>query len=275
VTGHAACRIRVAIVGRDSGMRDKLAARFSAVRDQVVAVEADDLDEAAGHDVDVVLVALSDGSGIAVIAPGRLASWLAAVPEPLPSVLVDWDVDDDVLATVTRLVASRLLPTPSDAAPVTSAIDTLTPREMQVLGLLAGGWSPDEIATDLGISLHTVRTHLARVGTKLGIRSRVEAITRARRDGLLSLREPTPCAGDGPKLLVVSPSLTAREREVLSLLALGLTDPEVAERCYLSRHTVRTHVRNVMRKLDVHSRVDAVLLALDQRLVEAPVRPPS
>lgn len=49
-------------------------------------------------------------------------------------------------------------------------------------------------------------------------------------------------------------ALTRREREVVALVAVGYTNPEVAEQMYLSRHTVKRHLSNAMTKLDVHSR---------------------
>ncbi|HEX9123134.1 MAG TPA: response regulator transcription factor [Actinomycetota bacterium] len=51
--------------------------------------------------------------------------------------------------------------------------------------------------------------------------------------------------------------LSAREREVLELLAQGLDNEAIGRRLYLSAHTVRTHVRNLRRKLNVHSRAEA------------------
>ena len=60
------------------------------------------------------------------------------------------------------------------------------------------------------------------------------------------------------------PSLSAREREILQLLADGLTGEEVAERLVLSSETVKTHVRNAMSKLEARNRVHAILIALRQ-----------
>jgi DNA-binding NarL/FixJ family response regulator len=56
--------------------------------------------------------------------------------------------------------------------------------------------------------------------------------------------------------------LTGREREVLALLASGLDNDEIAGRLYLSPTTVRTHIGNILRKLEVHSRADAVRIAV-------------
>jgi DNA-binding NarL/FixJ family response regulator len=63
--------------------------------------------------------------------------------------------------------------------------------------------------------------------------------------------------------------LTAREREILQLLATGMTGEQVAEALFLSPETVRTHIRNAMRKLDAKTRVHAVALALHQREIVA------
>jgi LuxR family maltose regulon positive regulatory protein len=53
-------------------------------------------------------------------------------------------------------------------------------------------------------------------------------------------------------------SLSERELEVLQLMAHGLTNPEIAERLYLSPNTLKAHAQNIYQKLDVHSRVQAV-----------------
>ena len=58
--------------------------------------------------------------------------------------------------------------------------------------------------------------------------------------------------------------LSPREREVLDLLAKGLTGEEAATQLSLSPETIRTHVRNAMDKLEAHTRVHAVAIALRQ-----------
>jgi DNA-binding NarL/FixJ family response regulator len=64
--------------------------------------------------------------------------------------------------------------------------------------------------------------------------------------------------------------LTNREREILALLATGATGPEIAATLYLSPNTVRTHVQNILAKLGVHSRLEAVAVATRLGLARRP-----
>ncbi len=61
--------------------------------------------------------------------------------------------------------------------------------------------------------------------------------------------------------------LTNREVEVLRLVAMGLSDREVGDRLFISHGTARTHVRNILGKLGVHSRTAATSIALRERLI--------
>jgi DNA-binding NarL/FixJ family response regulator len=66
------------------------------------------------------------------------------------------------------------------------------------------------------------------------------------------------------------PSLSKREREIMDLLAQGLTGEDVAERLVLSSETVKTHIRNAMSKLEAHTRVHAVAIALREGFISGP-----
>jgi NarL family two-component system response regulator LiaR len=60
--------------------------------------------------------------------------------------------------------------------------------------------------------------------------------------------------------------LTPREREVLALMVEGLNNPEIAERLVVSRSTAKAHVSNILSKLGVSNRAEAIALALQQNL---------
>jgi DNA-binding NarL/FixJ family response regulator len=65
----------------------------------------------------------------------------------------------------------------------------LGPREIEVLQAFAGGMSTEEVATSLGISINTVRTHLKNILARLGARSKLEAVIMALRSGLIELHK--------------------------------------------------------------------------------------
>ena len=92
----------------------------------------------------------------------------------------------------------------------------------------------------------------------------VEALERIHRGEPAGL---DPAAGETPKTV-----LTEREREVLALIARGAPNREIARELYLSVDTVKTHVRNVFRKLDVPNRTLAALAA-DRFGLAAPAPP--
>ena len=64
---------------------------------------------------------------------------------------------------------------------------TLTPREHQILVLVSDGLTMQQVASRLGISPRTVETHVAKLYRKLGVRTRVQAVSRAAQLGLIDL----------------------------------------------------------------------------------------
>jgi DNA-binding NarL/FixJ family response regulator len=84
--------------------------------------------------------------------------------------------------SVTRRLIERFA---GGEAPAPPSLDELTPRELEVLRMLARGLSNPEIAAELVVSEHTVKTHVARVLSKLDLRDRVQAVVLAYECGLV------------------------------------------------------------------------------------------
>ncbi len=74
----------------------------------------------------------------------------------------------------------------------------------------------------------------------------------------------------GSKPDVIMPKLTDRELEVLNLVARGLNNREIARDLYISENTVKNHVRNILEKLQLHSRMEAVMYAVREKLLDIP-----
>jgi len=64
------------------------------------------------------------------------------------------------------------------------------------------------------------------------------------------------------------PRLTVREVDVLKLLAWARTNREIADALFISEHTVKSHVANILEKLQLHSRLEAAMYAVREKLVD-------
>jgi DNA-binding NarL/FixJ family response regulator len=142
----------------------------------------------------------------------------------------------------------RSLNAVSDGTPVATNQNSggveraLADDQEQLLELLAGGLSVREAATCLHLSRRTAERRLAEARAALGAATNAEAVLRATRQEIGRTRD----------------GLTAREREVLELVAAGLRDDEIASRLGVAPSTVATLVRSVMERLDARTRVEAV-----------------
>jgi DNA-binding NarL/FixJ family response regulator len=143
-----------------------------------------------GHD-EYVVEALTAG------ASGFLLK--DATPEELVhAVRVVADGESLLAPAVTTTLLAQVLPTLSQAPAWASArsgasremLAQLTDRELEVLKLVAKGWSNAEIATDLYISEATVKTHVSHLLNKLGLRDRVQAVVLAFEAGLVRPKGP-------------------------------------------------------------------------------------
>jgi DNA-binding NarL/FixJ family response regulator len=131
----------------------------------------------------------------AALAAGASGFLLKDVtPEHLVAAVQLVRTGDALLApSITRRLVERFAPHSSKTSPATAGpprppgcdLSALTPRELEVLGLVARGMSNAEIAAALTLSEATVKTHMARILAKLGLRDRVQAVVLAYEAGLI------------------------------------------------------------------------------------------
>ncbi len=198
-TGTTGPLIRVAVRAPYPSVRAGLRAMLAAEPGFLLVDEADD--EA---DVTIVDIEGAAGSGDwprrpAVVLADSPAAFAAAVPaEGMPMAYILKEATSTELTAAVRAVAAGLIalepavatlwqrPSLTPAAP-SSGSPSLTPRELEVLRLVAAGQPNKSIALQLGISEHTVKFHIGTVLGKLNAASRAEAVALAVRAGLLPL----------------------------------------------------------------------------------------
>jgi DNA-binding NarL/FixJ family response regulator len=106
-------------------------------------------------------------------------------PEQLVTAVRTVRSGDALLApSITRRLVERFAPQAAGRSAVHRDLAELTPRELEVLKLLARGLSNAELAAELTVSEATVKTHVARVLSKLQLRDRVQAVVLAYETGL-------------------------------------------------------------------------------------------
>jgi DNA-binding NarL/FixJ family response regulator len=91
--------------------------------------------------------------------------------------------------SVTRRLIAEFAARPHADRPRPTALNSLTPRETDVLRLIARGRSNQEIAADLVVAEQTVKTHIGRILAKLGLRDRAQAVVLAYESGLVAVGE--------------------------------------------------------------------------------------
>jgi DNA-binding NarL/FixJ family response regulator len=89
---------------------------------------------------------------------------------------------------------------------IAQRFDRLTPRELQILQLLADGRGPDDIALQLDVSRNTLRTHVQNILTKLGVHSKLDAIVAAIRHGRVNTVDISEADETAPQLTPASDS---------------------------------------------------------------------
>jgi DNA-binding NarL/FixJ family response regulator len=142
----------------------------SAGRARVLVLTTFDLDE---YVYDAVLAGAS-GFLLKDVRPRDLAHAVRSVAAG----------DSLVAPTVTRRLLEEFVRRPP-AGRRADRLAALTEREVEVLGLMARGWSNAQLAAHLVLSETTVKTHVTRILTKLGVRDRVQAVVVAYETGLV------------------------------------------------------------------------------------------
>jgi DNA-binding NarL/FixJ family response regulator len=113
-------------------------------------------------------------------------------PEQLVDAVCMVRSGDALLApSITRRLVERFASAASTPVAVGGDLSELTPRELEVLKLLARGLSNAELAAELVLSEATVKTHVARILRKLGLRDRVQAVVLAYQTGLAATHTST------------------------------------------------------------------------------------
>ena len=140
----------------------------------------------------IALAARHGAPAIIVLAPDLQPAWTAeALRAGIRAVLPGDLGPREILAAIEAVAAGLLVLHPQDLPVLASdrtlpaAQQTLSPREIQVLSMLAEGVGNKTIAWKLGISEHTVKFHVASIMTKLNAGSRTEAVTQGIRRGLI------------------------------------------------------------------------------------------
>ena len=107
-------------------------------------------------------------------------------PRQLAAAVRDIAAGDALLAPdITRRLIEQFVRRPPPGSTVPPALGELTPREVEVLRLIARGLSNAEVAATLVVGETTVRTHVTRILAKLGARDRVQAVVTAYESGLV------------------------------------------------------------------------------------------
>ncbi|HEY2788546.1 MAG TPA: response regulator transcription factor [Gaiellales bacterium] len=172
----AAARLRPDIVLMDVRMPDgdgitatrEVLATAPAVRVVILTTFEDD---------DYIFGALAAGASGFLLKRTR--------PEELLAAIHTVAAGDSLLSpSVTRTVIERMAAQPAPAVRASALLADLTPREREVLELIARGRSNGEIATALVIEESTVKTHVKRILGKLGLRDRIQAVIFAYESGL-------------------------------------------------------------------------------------------
>jgi NarL family two-component system response regulator YdfI len=181
------------LVGSSLG-RTRLSKLIARIRPDVL-VEHGEVDDAGDELADALLARiLLVGERQVASALDAMRSSDTSIRAVLPAWSSDWELRAAIAAAAEGLLvlhpdfASRALAAPSQVAHDSGpAAQALSPRESEILNLLAAGLGNKQIASQLNISEHTVKFHVASIFNKLNASSRAEAVAIGARRGLILL----------------------------------------------------------------------------------------
>jgi DNA-binding NarL/FixJ family response regulator len=193
------------------------------------------------------------------------------------TLLVEAEVACGDLAAARAGVASLQERARADGGPLPVALAALTTARVHAVEGSAAACierlqqAVDAFAT-LDLPFETARARLELAGALVDERPTIAAAEAKNAHRAFEQMGATACAGEAASLLRslgerVRPSakgagvLTSREEEVLALVALGLSNPEIAERLFISRRTAAHHVSNILTKLGLRNRAELVAYA--------------
>jgi DNA-binding NarL/FixJ family response regulator len=171
--------------------------------------------------------------------------------EPVDVVLMDYRLPDGTGVEATRAIKARW---PASRIIMLTAVDD----DETVLESIQAG-ADGYLTKDKAIEDVVATVRAAHAGATLLPRDVIVAIARRVAESREREAERVPVE-----------SLTPRELEVLKALVEGLSTPDICARLVITPNTLRTHVQNIMGKLHVHSKLEAVSFAMRYRLVDPP-----
>lgn len=178
-------RIRVAVLASYPAVRAGLAALLTAAGHEVLA-DDDAPDEADVLITDALALVTDDTAPVVLLADGAAPDVAAVLPRDASAAMIDAAVRAVRAGLYVRHPSIEVAGRPGAELDTTPPSD-LSPREIEVLQLLAAGMTNRGAALALGISEHTVKFHVGSALAKLGARSRTEAVSIAARRGLLPM----------------------------------------------------------------------------------------
>ena len=190
--------------------------------------------------------------------PAQIAGFRAALHGASSAIVL---FDDDRRILDVNAAACHLLAR-SRAGLLTVSLDELTApgRRVEMLGrwdvFRDSGLTAGRTAMVLGNGTRREFSFFAARGVGPGVH--------------LKVLHPLPVAADGTR-----PPITPRERDVLEMVALGCDTQEIADHLLIGSETVRTHVRQAVRKLGARNRTHAVTIALERGLLAITAAPPA